>query len=107
VTPSSPIEHARRINRTWVVRGGLADTTARYLERLEIERPATLLVVCERAIAAARRASAEHRDPKPDFYASLFSRATPAERDEFLGNHLWTRERSVQLAQQEPTEPPS
>lgn len=96
--PSPEIERARQINRTWTVRGNLADNTAHYLDRLADQRPATLQEVCERALAAARHASDEHRDPKPDFYAALFSRATTAERDEFLRDHLWTRERSAQLA---------
>lgn len=107
MTFPSPIEHARKINRTWVVRGTLSDNTARYLDRLETERPAILLAVCERAVAAARLASAEFRDPKPDFYAALFSRATDAERDEFLRDHFWTRERSAQLSQQESPDPSS
>jgi len=98
IPPSPAPERARQINRTWTVRGNLAENTARYLDRLAEQRPETLQEVCERALAAARHASDEHRDPKPDFYAALFSRATTAERDEFLRDHLWTRERSAQLA---------
>ena len=97
----SPIKQVRRINRTWLVRGGLAEDTARYLEDLERRAPETLLAVCQDAIKAARQASAEHRDPKPDFYAWLFSRATDDERHRHLADHLWTRERSRQIQAQE------
>lgn len=89
--PASPVEQARRINRTWIVHGGLDRDADRYLQRLEETRPDILEDVCARAVAAARAASAENRDPKPDFYTALFSRATPAEREEFLQGHLWTR----------------
>lgn len=92
----TPVEQARRINRTWLVRGGLADSTAQYLDMLAGKNPELLEKLCAEAIAAARQASAEHRDPKPDFYAALFSRATEEERDRFLANHRWTRERSAE-----------
>lgn len=95
--PASPVEQARRINRTWIVHGGLDRDADRYLQWLEETRPDILEDVCARAVAAARAASAEHRDPKSDFYTALFSRATPAEREEFLGNHLWTRHLSEAL----------
>lgn len=101
MNPSDPIAYARRINRTWIVRGGLSANTERYLEALEARDPALLREVCERAIAASRRASEEQRDPKPDFYATLFSRSTAAEREIFLKEHAWTRERSEQLSSQQ------
>ncbi len=100
MTPPTSIARVRQINRTWVVRGGLADDTERYLDRLETQHPEVLLEVCERAIAAARKASAEHRDPKPDFYAALFSLATFEERNFYLCNHLWTRTLSARLCEQ-------
>lgn len=85
-----PIEQVRRINRTWIVRDTLAADTDAYLSELEKQNPALLLEVCTHALEAARRASHEQRDPKPDFYASLFRRATPAERERYLSNHPWT-----------------
>jgi hypothetical protein len=103
MSPSPAIERARQINRTWTVRGNLAEDTDRYLDRLDLLRPATLREVCELAVAAARQASAECRDPKPDFYAALFCRATPEEREEFLRDHLWTRELSALFAAQRPS----
>lgn len=95
---ADPIPHARRINRTWIVRGDLPDNTERYLDALATRDPALLREVCERAIAATRLASQEQRDPKPDFYATLFSRATPAEREQYLRNHPWTHQRSTALS---------
>lgn len=94
----SVTEQARRINRTWIVHGGLDRDADRYIQHLEITRPDILEQVCARALAAARAASAEDRDPKPDFYSALFSRATPDERQEFLRDHLWTRHLSEALA---------
>jgi NMD protein affecting ribosome stability and mRNA decay len=95
----SDVIKARRINQSWIVRGQLRETAERYLHLLEDERPQDLVEVCALAVAAARKASREHRDPKPDFYASIFSRATPEERANFLQNHLWTRRLSFQLQQ--------
>jgi len=89
---------ARRINRTWIVRGGLAETTARYLDALEIRDPESLGIVCELAVCAAKKASHEMRDPKPDFYASLFSRATAEDREHYLRGHAWTHKRSAEIA---------
>jgi len=90
----SLIERAKRINRTWIVRGGLADNAKRYLTMLEEQKPGMLARVCARAVKAAHEASANIRDPKPDFYAALFSEASQEERAEYLKDHLWTRTRA-------------
>jgi len=95
---TDPIVQARRINRTWIVRGHLAENTARYLDDLETRDPALLRTVCERAVTAAHQASKEQRDPKPDFYAWIFSRATEEERERYLRDHNWTRQRAEELA---------
>jgi len=81
----------RRINRTWFTRAGLAEVTGRYLDHLESTRPKAFDRVCHRALAAARQASAEQADPKPVFYAALFSEATRAERNDYLRGHFFTR----------------
>lgn len=94
MTADPLIERAKRINRTWIVRGGLADNSQRYLAKLEAEKPDVLARVCSRAVKAAHAASAETRDPKPDFYAALFSEASDEERDVYLKDHLWTRTRA-------------
>jgi hypothetical protein len=98
MTTPDLIAQARRINRTWIVRGQLAEHTAGYLDDLEKSAPDILRTVCELAVAAAKRASKEQRDPKPDFYASIFSRATEEDRERYLRDHAWTRQRSADLA---------
>lgn len=85
------LEYARRINRTWFVNGTLAENAERYLAHLEAHQPALLEEVCDLAVAAARLASGEGRDPKPGFYSALFSRSTPEEQEVYLKDHLWTR----------------
>lgn len=87
----STVEYARRINRTWFVNGSLAANAERYLAELETHQPALLEEVCALAVAAARLASTEGRDPKPGFYSALFSRSTPEEQEIYLKDHLWTR----------------
>lgn len=101
MTLPDPIAQVRRINRTWFVRGELAAHTAAYLDELENRDPEALRAVCERALERAHRASREHRDPKPDFYATLFSRATEADQVRFLEDHAWTRRRIRELAENE------
>jgi len=87
------IERALRINRTWFVRGGLAEDTQRYLTLLEKERPEALARACARAVQAASAASARGMDPKPDFYAAIFLEASEEEKEVFLKDHLFTRTR--------------
>ena len=82
---------AKRINRTWITKGGLAESTEKYFCHLEEVRPNDLEAVCREAVQAAKNASNEHKDPKPAFYASIFSRATREERNDFLKNHFFTR----------------
>ncbi len=93
----SPIDQARRINRTWIVHGNLSADTERYLALLESRRPELLREVCERAVASTRIASKEQRDPKPDFYAEIFRHATQEERAEYLNNHPWTQKLLARL----------
>lgn len=88
---SCSTDYARRINRTWFVNGSLAENAERYMASLEVNQPGLLEEVCDLAVAAARVASKEGRDPKPGFYAALFSRSTPAEQALYLSDHLWTR----------------
>jgi hypothetical protein len=98
MTPGlSPAEQVRRINRTWLVHNNLDRDTEDYLAVLEKQHPDTFLELCTLALAAARKASSEQRDPKPDFYASLFREATPEERELYLKDHPWTRSLSEKL----------
>jgi hypothetical protein len=85
-----PIEWAKRVNGTWLVRGGLNTAAAAWLEHLETHDPGRLLACCE-----AARAMCELRprlsDPKPWFYAGLFSRATEQEAQRFVAGHRITK----------------
>lgn len=88
---ANPVDEVRRINRTWFVRGRLAEDTEAFLDALEKRDAPLLAAACARAVAAARQASKEQRDPKPDFYATLFFHATPEEAANLLRDHPWTR----------------
>jgi hypothetical protein len=92
---------ARMINRRWIVHGGLADRAEEYLDHLEKHRPETLAEVTAKAVAAAKSESAAGKDPKPAFYAALFSQATHEERNSYLRDHFWTRLLSVELQERE------
>jgi hypothetical protein len=95
---SNLTEWARRINRGWFVRGGLADTTAAWLDYLEQTDPTRLLAACEMARALSR--GPDHTiDPKPWFYAGLFSLATEEEARHYLTNHHFTAAAIPVLAQ--------
>ena len=86
---SNPPEWARRVNRTWLVRGGLDATADAWLAHLEQTDPARLVASCENARALSRGPDHIH-DPKPWFYAGLFSLATEAEARHFLTTHHFT-----------------
>lgn len=88
---SETVQRARMINRTWITRGGIAENADAYLAHLERNRPSVLERVCDRAYAAARSASARQADPKPGFYAGLFSETTPEERETYLKDHSYIR----------------
>ena len=93
-------EWARRINRGWFVRGGLTATTDAWLTHLEQTDPGRLLASCEIARALSRGPDRIH-DPKPWFYAGLFSLASEAEARHYLTNHRFTAAAIPALAQDE------
>ena len=93
-------EWARRINRCWFVRGGLDASTDAWLAHLEETDPARLLASCEIARALSRGSDHTH-DPKPWFYAGLFSLATPEEAAAYLATHRFTAAAIPALAQDE------
>lgn len=80
---SNVIDWAKRINRGWFVRNGLADTAAVWLTHLEQTDPSRLLASCDIARALSRGPD-RISDPKPWFYSGLFSLATAAEARQFL-----------------------
>jgi hypothetical protein len=97
VSGAEAVKHARRVNRSWITRGNLAQNTEAYLNFLAAQRKEDLYTVCEAAVQAARNASLRQQDPKPYFYASIFSRATREERNQYLKEHFYTRLLSAEL----------
>ncbi|RPJ33000.1 MAG: hypothetical protein EHM17_11800 [Verrucomicrobiaceae bacterium] len=84
------IDWVKRVNRSWLVRGGLDEHTAEWLEHLAALADGRLLPSCEAARAmCSMRAPME--DPKPWFYAGLFTHATAAEARRFLETHRITK----------------
>ncbi len=95
---SNPPAWARRVNRTWLVHGGLNATADAWLSHLEQTDPARLLASCEIARALSRGPDHTH-DPKPWFYAGLFSLASAAEARHHLATHRFTAAAIPALAQ--------
>lgn len=91
-------EWARRVNRRWFVRGGLDDTTEAWLDHLERSDPERFLASCEIARDLSRGPDRIH-DPKPWFYAGLFSLATTKEARTYLTAHRFTAAAIPALAQ--------
>ena len=78
--------------------GGLDRDAENYLRHLEETDPARF----ERSCRNARRLTdlrKRSEDPKPWFYAGLFSLATPEEAERFAGTHWLT---SVAIAEEDP-----
>lgn len=89
-SPSSAVDWARRVNSSWLVRGGLNESAAAWLERLGKLGDGRLMPSCEAARAmCGKRGPLE--DPKPWFYAGLFSMVTAAEAKGFLDTHRITK----------------
>lgn len=83
------VEWATRINQRWIVHRGLGKRAEDWLEHLAETDPARLRKSCEMARRMIRRWD-EGGDPKPWFYAGLFSTATEAEAEKFLAGHRLT-----------------
>ena len=86
----NPAETVRRINRRWIVHGGLRESATAYLAELEEKDPSRLHRSCELAMDLVH-SQAGHADPKPWFYAGLFALAEPGEAERFLRAHSLTR----------------
>lgn len=86
----SPIDWARRVNRSWLVRSNLNEHTDAWLDHLAELDDGRLLRSCEIARALCDRRGAED-DPKPWFYAGLFQLATAEEARRFLETHRVTK----------------
>lgn len=86
----SPIDWARRVNRSWLVRSNLNEHTDAWLDHLAELDDERLLKSCEIARGLCDRRGAED-DPKPWFYAGLFQLATVEEARRFLETHRVTK----------------
>ena len=82
---------ARRVNGRWMVHHGLKDCADAYLTRIEFLDPERFARSCERARLLVRKCP-PGEDPKPWFYAGLFSLATLPEGQQFLSEHWFTAE---------------
>jgi len=85
-----PIDWAKRVNHTWLVRGGLDRAAELWLQHLAATDPSRLEASCTaaRAMCGMRDPLA---DPKPWFYAGLFSLATADEVGRFIPTHRVTK----------------
>jgi hypothetical protein len=81
---------ARRVNSRWIAHHGLSEDAGAYLAHLDQSDPERLNRSCRRAYRMVRKCEAGE-DPKPWFYAALFSLATESEVRQFLRNHWFTR----------------
>ena len=78
------------MNARWIVQAGLDRDAENYMRHLESTDSSRLERSCQNArLLASLREPAE--DPKPWFYAGLFSLATPEEVERFIGRHWMTR----------------
>lgn len=84
------IEWVKRVNRTWLTKGGINQHADSWMEFLAGNDPARLLLSCEnaRAMCGIRNPL---DDPKPWFYSGLFSLATAEEAKRFISTHRITK----------------
>lgn len=80
----------KRVNRTWLVKGRLNEHADDWMKHLAATDDGRLRRSCEiaRAMCSLRQPL---NDPKPWFYAGLFSLATADEAKRFLATHRITR----------------
>ncbi len=88
-TPDDPVAWARRVNHRWIVHHGLEENAEAYLNHLQAMDAERLLQSCRRAHRMVHECGMTE-DPKPWFYAGLFSLATPPEAATFLKGHWFT-----------------
>lgn len=86
----SPVERVQKINFTWLVKDDLRTHANEYIEHLAQHDPERLELACEAALLLLQQ-HGDSQDPKPLFYAGLFSHSTQAERLQFIREHAFTR----------------
>jgi hypothetical protein len=88
----------RTVNARWLVHHGLREDAAAYLDHLAAVDPSRLQRSCRIARGMVRRRGSVS-DPKPWFYAGVFSLATAEEGRRFLAGHEFTRAAVPHLAE--------
>ena len=88
----------RATNARWLVHHGLREDAADYLDHLAAVDPGRLKRSCGIARSMVQRCGSAS-DPKPWFYAGLFSLATAEEGRRFLAGHKFTRMAIPELAE--------
>ena len=83
------VDWAERVNSRWIVHFGLGERAEEWMAYLAVHDPQRLLATCQAARAMVALCSKEG-DPKPWFYAGLFSEATVDEARRFLTGHRFT-----------------
>ncbi len=79
----------RKVNATWLVHAGLRECAAAYMDHLAEADAPRLMDSC-RVVREMLRTLGAAEDPKPRFYAGLFSLATQDEALRFLSDHHFT-----------------
>lgn len=85
------------MNSRWIVHHGLNQSAETYMAHLDATDPTRLITACERA-ARLVHACEPVEDPKPWFYAGLFSVATVEEAEQYLADHWFTAQCVPSLA---------
>jgi|688.fasta_scaffold282474_3 hypothetical protein len=85
-----PVDWVMRVNSAWLVRGGLDVAAGRWIEHLRATDPERLEASCMAAREMCRMRQ-PLVDPKPWFYAGLFSLATPDEVAGFIPGYRITK----------------
>ncbi len=86
----SPVDWAKRVNRSWLVRSNLNDHADEWMAHLETLSDGRLEKSCQNARTMCDLRELDD-DPKPWFYAGLFHLATEAEAKRFLSSHRVTK----------------
>lgn len=96
-TDKDYVAWAKRVNGRWIVHQGLDERAQDYMDHLEETDPKRLERSCRLAHQLVRQAGPE--DPKPWFYAGLFSLATVEEATKFFASHWFTLSAIPHLAE--------
>lgn len=89
MTAQECIDWAVDVNARWICHGYLPETAARWMEHLRSTSPMRLAASARHAYDLVK-AAGDEGDPKPWFYAGLFSLSTTEEQEVWLSSHPFT-----------------